>query len=273
MKRTNKRRRISACLAILSLLGALCIPVKAAQKSYQWYCTHVKEHQRPTVDRELSFIEDLGGYYIDRRHTSIEDADKVMYLTFDAGYENGNVAKILDVMQQEQVTGAFFILGNLIRHDPDLVRRMAIEGHTVCNHTVRHRDMSQADETAFLTELRELEALYQDLTGRAMSPYYRPPEGKFSRENMESARKNGYSTIFWSFAYADWSNDDQPNTEWAKGKVIENFHNGAVLLLHPTSATNAAILGEVIQEAKRQGYRFASLDELTAQGGDGRACE
>ena len=272
------KRRKTIKFGVLALSGwlffsACCPSAQAANASYQWYCVHAKEHQQPTLDSQLHFIEDLDGYYIDHQHADPNDSDKVMYLTFDVGYENGNVSKILDVMQAEQVTGAFFILGNLIHRNPELVRRMANEGHTVCNHTVRHRDMSRADEASFLAELKELETLYQDLTGYSMSPYYRPPEGKFSQENLESARKNGYCTIFWSFAYADWSNDKQPNTEWAKQKVTENFHNGAVLLLHPTSATNAAIMQDVIREAKEQGYRFATLDELTKKGGSRGACE
>jgi peptidoglycan-N-acetylmuramic acid deacetylase len=261
MKRKDKL--LALCLCARAFLMLLWMPIQAESASYQWYCRHVKDHEQPTAGAEFDFIRELGGYYIDFNHQSPEDTDKVIYLTFDAGYENGNVAKTLDVLKEESVTGAFFILGNLIRHDPALVKRMANEGHTVCNHTVRHKNMSDASDEAFLSELLELEGLYRDLTGQEMSRYYRPPEGKFSRKNLECAYSNGFQTIFWSFAYPDWDNEKQMPTEKAMRIVTENFHNGEVMLLHPTSKVNAEILGDVIREAKRQGYRFGTLDELT----------
>ena len=191
--------------------------------------------------------------------------EKVIYLTFDAGYENGNVAKILDVMQKEGVTGAFFVLSHLVEKTPDLIRRMVTEGHLVCNHTARHKDMSGLDEVSFMKELTDLETLYAQTVGGEMAKYYRPPEGKFSRTNLEIAQKNGYKTVFWSFAYPDWDNNRQMTPEKAKGIILDNVHNGEVMLLHPTSATNAAILGDVIRTLKTQGYRFGTLDELTAK--------
>ena len=235
----------------------------AAGESFNWYCVHVKDHIQPRVGSELSFAEELDGYYIDHKHTAQEDQEKVIYLTFDAGYENGNVAKVLDALKEESVPGAFFILGNLIRHEADLVKRMVEEGHTVCNHTVRHKDMSNVSDEAFLQELHELETMFEELTGEKMGRYYRPPEGRFSRQNLECAKANGYKTVFWSFAYPDWDNNRQMAPEKAKQIILDNAHNGEVMLLHPTSAVNAQILGDVIRELKAQGYRFGTLDELT----------
>ena len=194
------------------------------------------------------------------------DDDKVVYLTFDAGYENGNVEKILDTMKEEQVTGAFFILSNLIDRNPQLVLRMANEGHIVANHTSSHKDMTSVDNIdAFASELETLNAKYQALTGKPMAHYYRPPEGRFDERGLSFAKELGYKTVFWSFAYADWDNTKQPSAEYAKKKIFDNLHNGAVILLHPTSATNAQILGEVIRELKAEGYRFGTLDELTTK--------
>ncbi len=254
----------------LSILCAVLIctsfltPCSAEGKAYNWYCVHAKDHVQPRVGSELAFAEELGGYYIDRRHQSMDNEEKVVYLTFDAGYENGNVAKILDVMKAEGVTGAFFILGNLITRDTALVKRMADEGHLVCNHTVRHKDMTKMSNADFLKELKELEALYEEHGGAKMASYYRPPEGRFTRENLMCAEENGYKTVFWSFAYPDWDNDRQMPHEMAKSIILDNVHNGEVMLLHPTSETNAAILGDVIRELKAQGFRFGTLDELTA---------
>lgn len=231
-----------------------------------WYCPHVKGHVQPAAPRELAFTESLDGYYLDRRHTDADAEDRVIYLTFDAGYENGNVGKILDVLKKEEVHAAFFILGNLIRRNSELVTRMAEEGHTVCNHTFHHKDLSNFTDEAFLEELHALETAYCEVTGRELSKYYRPPEGRFSRQNLLCAQKNGYKTVFWSFAYPDWDNQKQMSHERAKEMILENVHNGEVMLLHPTSETNAAILGDVIEELKGQGYRFGTLDELTGGG-------
>ncbi len=255
---------LALCLAALS--GLLSLRAAAADAGYHWYCVHVRGHVQPRAAAELQFVEELDGYYIDHNHTAQDDPDRVVYLTFDAGYENGNVARVLDVLKQEEVPAAFFILGNLIRHDTDLVRRMAAEGHTVCNHTVRHKDMSRASDEDFLAELRELEELYRQQTGGELSRYYRPPEGSFSRQNLACAQANGYKTVFWSFAYPDWDNNRQMPPEKAKQIILDNLHNGEVLLLHPTSEVNAQILGDVIRELKEQGYRFGTLDELTASG-------
>ena len=264
MNKRKTRRLFIGILSILLLVSGLRSSLLAESATHNWYCVHVKGHVQPTAGSELLFVEELDGYYIDHRHTSPDDSDKVIYLTFDAGYENGNVEKTLNVLKEESAMGAFFILGNLIEKNPELVRRMADEGHTVCNHTYHHRDMSMMGEESFLEELRALESAYTEVTGKTLSAYYRPPQGKFSRNNMEIAKKNGYQTIFWSFAYPDWDNGKQMSAERAKTVILDNLHNGEVMLLHPTSATNASILSDVIREIKAQGYRFGSLDELTA---------
>ena len=255
--------------AVLFLMSAIlltlcCIsPAMASVSGYSWYCAHVKGHVQPSIGADLAFVEELDGYFLDRKHTNVADADKVIYLTFDAGYENGNIARILDILRDEEATAAFFILGNLITRNTDLVRRMAEEGHMVCNHTVHHKDMSRADNEALLEELHALETLYREHIGVDLAPYYRPPEGRFSKENLECAKVNGYKTVFWSFAYPDWDNGKQMNPQKAKQIIMDNVHNGEVMLLHPTSSTNASILRDVIRELKGMGYRFGTLDELT----------
>lgn len=256
-----KRRVLSVFLALW--LTVLAIPTAAAGQSYSWYCKRTTDHTRPRCDADMQFITQYGGYYIDPHRTD-DDSDRVVYLTFDAGYENGNVARVLDTLRQEQVSGAFFVLSHLIEHDTALVRRMLDEGHLVCNHTMKHRDMSRATDEELLRELQGLEQLFLEKTGCTMPKYYRPPEGRFSEANLRAAHAAGYRTIFWSFAYADWDNDHQLPREKAKQIILDHVHNGAVLLLHPTSATNAEVLGEVIRELKAQGYRFGTLDELTA---------
>ena len=189
--------------------------------------------------------------------------EKVLYLTFDAGYENGCTAQILDVLKANDVPAAFFLVGNYIEKNPDLVRRMVQEGHTVGNHTMHHYDMSKlSDKAAFSKELTGLEELYKQTVGAEMPKYYRPPQGIYSEENLKMAQELGYKTVFWSLAYVDWNNDSQPTAEQAFAKLLPRTHNGAVVLLHSTSKTNAQILNELLGKWKAGGYRFGTVEEL-----------
>ena len=190
--------------------------------------------------------------------------EKVLYLTFDAGYENGCTAQILDVLQKHQVPAAFFLVGNYIEKNADLVRRMTEEGHIVGNHTMHHKDMSKiTDPEVFAGELTALEELFRETTGQTLPKFYRPPQGLYSAQNLEQAQKMGYRTVFWSLAYADWGNSAQPGKAQAFDKLLGRTHNGAVILLHSTSKTNAAILDELLTEWKSRGYTFAPLTEMT----------
>lgn len=192
------------------------------------------------------------------------EGDKTVYLTFDAGYGSENVAHILDVLKENGVRAAFFILPGIINNDLALVKRMADEGHTVCNHSWSHGDMSGiADINAFSDELTKLEALYREKTGYEMSRYFRPPEGAFSVKMLGYCKSLGYVPVFWSFAYRDWDNSAQPSAEKSQEKIISSLHDGMVLLLHPNSATNASILDGVIKAIAAKGYSFGTLDELS----------
>lgn len=262
-----RRTAAAALLAAMMLFSLLALSPRASAayddlRPYNWYVVRKKDHTQPPADPNMAFIEKLGGIYVDKKHGD-DNAEKVLYLTFDAGYENGNVARILDTLKEKDVHGAFFILGNMIERFPDLVLRMRDEGHLVCNHTYTHNDMSTvADEAEFSAELCRLSDAYHTLTGDEMPKYYRPPEGRFCERNLKFAQSMGYKTVFWSFAYADWDNSKQPSREYAIGKICDNLHNGAVILLHPTSKTNADILGEIIDKCRAEGYRFGTLDEI-----------
>lgn len=227
-----------------------------------WYFKKNDDHTLPSLDAGLSYITEYDGYYADTR---VSDDDPVIYLTFDAGYENGNVAKILDVLEEHNAKGTFFVLSHLIDAEPDLVRRMADGGHLVCNHTATHPDLTAVSDEQFRHELSALAASYEACVGREMPLYFRPPEGKFNRRVLSLAREMGYKTIFWSLAYADWDNGKQPNPEAAKKLLLDHTHNGMVLLLHPTSATNAAILDDLMNAWEEMGYRFGTPDELTRE--------
>ncbi|MBQ8895839.1 MAG: polysaccharide deacetylase family protein [Clostridia bacterium] len=195
-----------------------------------------------------------------------DENEKTLYLTFDAGYSNENVEAILDVLKAKNIKAAFFILPGIIKNSPETVKRMADEGHLVCNHTTTHCDMSKiTDIEQFKRELCGVEDKYSELTGRQMEKYFRPPEGAFSEKTLEFCKTLGYTPVFWSFAYADWDNSKQIPPEKAKQKVLSQIHDGAVLLLHPTSKTNALILCDIITELSAKGYSFGTLDELKAK--------
>lgn len=191
-----------------------------------------------------------------------DPAEKVLYLTFDAGYENGQTEKILDTLNKHNAQGTFFLVGNYIDHNRDLVRRMVEEGHIVANHTMHHPDMQNLSAEKFTQELQELETLFQEVTGKELPKFYRPPQGNYSEENLKTAQKLGYRTVFWSLAYADWDNQAQPDPEAALEKLLSRTHNGAVVLLHSTSATNGKILDQLLTRWEEMGYRFGSLPEL-----------
>ena len=254
-------KKLANLIGICLMLVSLILPVGAESNVYSWFCVHRKDHLQPKADASISFIEDHDGFYLDKKHGD-DCNDKVIYLTFDAGYENGNIEKILDTLHDEGVPAAFFVLGHMIEKETDLIIRMQNEGHLVCNHTFSHKPMVNRSRSEFVAELERLEQCCIDKTGKTLAKYYRPPEGKFDLESLSYASEMGYKTIFWSFGYDDWDNQRQMNLDKAKNKILDNIHNGEIMLLHPTSSTNAQILGEVIRELKNQGYRFATLDEL-----------
>lgn len=216
---------------------------------------------RPILPDDEKAIEMYDAFYIDPCKTD-GDTDKVLYLTFDAGYENGNVEKILDTLKEENAPGAFFLLGHIIRKNTDLVKRMSREGHIVCNHTENHADMTQCSKEEMCENLSRLESVYKEQTGETMEKFFRFPEGKYDEDHLSYAKEMGYKTFFWSLAYADWDNNKQMNTEKAKKILLENTHNGAIILLHPTSSTNAEILPDLIKAWRAMGYRFGSLKEF-----------
>ena len=242
---------------VLALLLALVGIMPKAIQTAAWGLAYKTPGQAPSGPAQSSQLAQYDAVYVG------DAGRKVLYLTFDAGYENGYTAEILDTLKKHQVPAVFFLVGNYLEKNPDLVRRMVAEGHTVGNHTMHHPDMSKmSDLASFRKELEDLEAMYYEITGQQMAKYYRPPQGIYSRENLEMAKQLGYKTVFWSLAYADWNNDAQPTAQQAFDKLLPRVHDGAVILLHATSKTNAQILDELLTRYKEMGYTFESVDGL-----------
>lgn len=225
-----------------------------------WGLSFQEEGKPPVANASFEELKQYDAYYAE------ETEEKCLYLTFDAGYENGNTKPILEALKKHQVPATFFVVGNYISTSPDLVKQMVAEGHQVANHTYHHPDMSQiSTQEAFAKELQDLESLYKEVTGEEMVKYYRPPQGKYSASNLEMAREMGYKTFFWSLAYVDWYQDQQPSREEAFEKLLGRIHPGAIVLLHSTSQTNGEILDELLTKWKEMGYSFKTLDELVSQ--------
>lgn len=250
---------LAVCLALLIAVPCLLAQEPTAWRvsSSNWGLGFGESGQVPTGNADAAFLRQYRAYYV------ADTDDKVIYLTFDAGYENGYTAPILDALKKHRVPATFFLVGNYLDTAPELVRRMVAEGHTVGNHTATHPDMSRlADKAAFEIELNTLEEKYRQVTGQDMAKIYRPPQGKFSESNLQMAHDMGYATFFWSLAYVDWYVDNQPTRESALKKLTSRIHPGAIVLLHSTSQTNAEILDELLTKWESMGYRFAALPSL-----------
>ena len=238
-----------------ALTASAPIAVPAAA---DWGLSFPTEGESPVGNASAEDLAQYGAYYLG------DTSQKVLYLTFDCGYENGCTEAILDALKKHNAPAAFFVVGHMIESAPDIVRRMAAEGHIVGNHTYHHPDMSAiSDKASFQKELDSLAALYQEITGQELSHFYRPPQGKYSEQNLKLAQELGYQTVFWSLAYVDWYADNQPTAEQAYAKLLPRIHNGAIVLLHSTSSTNAAILDDLLTKWEDMGYRFAPLTELS----------
>ena len=226
-------------------------------QSENWGLGFQEEGTRPSGNASIEELKQYNAWYA-------QDTDeKIIYLTFDAGYENGNMPAILDALHKHQVHATFFVVGTLIREKPELIREISDAGHTVGNHTMTHPDMSGiSTKEAFQKQLEDVEALYKDATGNEMTKFYRPPQGIYSTDNLQMAKDLGYSTFFWSLAYVDWYQDKQPSKEEAFQKLLGRIHPGAIVLLHSTSSTNAEILDELLTKWKEMGYTFGTLNDF-----------
>lgn len=223
-----------------------------------WGLGFGKDGAPPSANATADELKQYNAYYIG------DTGKKTIYLTFDAGYENGNMEPILAALKKHNVKATFFVVGNFIKTNPELVKKMIEQGHTIGNHSMTHPNMSKISTMeSFKKELQDLEALYKETTGKEMTKFYRPPQGKYSEENLKMANELGYKTFFWSLAYVDWYQDKQPTKEQAFDKLLKRIHPGAIVLLHSTSKTNGAILDELLTKWEEMGYNFSTLEELS----------
>ena len=223
-----------------------------------WFFIPNNEHKTPDVNTDLKFeLSDYNAIY----NGPTSSNSKTLYLTFDEGYENGYTPKILDVLKEKNVQAIFFVTSHYMKTNPELVKRMSDEGHIVGNHTMSHPSMPDrtGDVNLFNAEFKDAEKRYKDITGKEMIKLFRPPMGKYSQKSLAMTKDLGYTSVFWSFAYHDWEPTEQPSQGNAMKKLMDNLHDGSILLLHAVSKTNTEILGDFIDKAKSEGYEFKLL--------------
>ncbi|PKM49454.1 MAG: hypothetical protein CVV02_16055 [Firmicutes bacterium HGW-Firmicutes-7] len=195
-------------------------------------------------------------------HYKVDTEEKVIYLTFDEGYENGYTATILDILLENDVQAAFFVTKPYIESSTDLSIRMKEEGHIVANHSVTHSSFPELSNDQIKEELEQTAQAFYDATGYNMDLFFRTPSGNFSERVLNEVRNQGYSSIFWSLAYVDWDVNKQPGAEYVYNHIMENYHPGGIFLLHAVSQSNTEALDRVLKALKQEGYRFGSLYEL-----------
>lgn len=221
-----------------------------------WGIKRSDNHEQPDLGKKnQTLLEQNGGIAMGNKEK------KYLYLTFDEGYEAGYTPQILETLKQNNVKATFFITAHYINTEPDLVKQMIDQGHIVGNHTVNHKSMPELSKEQIQTEVMDLHEVMKEKYQYEMK-YIRPPKGEYSERTLQETKELGYKTVMWSFAYQDWDEKKQPDLAAAKKKILDNLHPGEIMLLHGNSKTNTDLLGEMIQEAKKMGYEFKSLDEF-----------
>ena len=224
-------------------------------EAQSWSFKRNKEHLPVTGYYQLDLAK-YGAYYLGNTE------EKVVYLTFDEGYENGFTPAILDTLKEKQIKAAFFITGSYLKHSPELVKRMKEEGHVVGNHSQTHPDFTTQTDEQVIAEVSQVADKFKEVVGTEMDPFFRFPSGRYSEKDLYIVRKLGFRSIFWSMAYKDWDTKDQPGKDYAYQHVMANYHPGAVILLHAVSSSNTEALADIITGLDEAGYRFGSLYEL-----------
>ena len=258
----NRKKLISILFGIIAviIIAVICFgfihKISAGIDKTEWGLGNYGDGKQPVGNADKETLSKYDAYYVGNEN------EKNIYLTFDAGYENGYTEKILDTLKEKKVPATFFLVGNYLEKNPELVKRMIKEGHIVANHTYSHKDLRYVSDEEFKKQVNDFADLYKKTTGQEIKKYLRPPEGTFNEHSLAMAKSMGYKTIFWSLAYNDWNNNQQKSYSEVFDKVLPKLHNGCILLLHSTSKTNGEVLGDLLSKIKEEGYTFKSLDEL-----------
>ena len=230
--------------------------VNVVKTSYGWGFSKNNNHTQPYIGKYSDEIKDTNSYYVG------DENIKKVYLTFDAGYDNGNLEKILNILKDKNVQATFFITGDFLNRFSDLVIKINDDGHLIGNHTWSHADITKLNKDGIYNELKKVEDKFNEITGDNIDCYFRPPAGVFNNSSLKLISELGYNTIFWLVAYKDWETNKKLNIEYSINSVINNLHNGAIILLHTVSEENVEALPIIIDKIRENGYERASLNDL-----------
>lgn len=247
-----KKKLILSFSLFMIFLSSFAVTSKAAG----WGFRKNNQHTTPEIGKYSKMIEGTSSYFVG------DTTKKEVILTFDAGYDNGELTKILDTLKEKDVKASFFVTGDFVKRFPELTIRMTNEGHVVCNHSYSHRKIQTMTKEQLKADLSKLEEEYYELTNQSMIKYFRPPEGQFDRQSLINLQDLGYKTVFWSVAYRDWDLNSQTGCEVATKNVVDNLHPGAIILLHSVSKANSESLGNIIDEIRKNDYGFTTVKSL-----------
>lgn len=253
-RRSEKMRKIFKGFILLFLSFFLFLGLNVG--AYGFGYRKNSDHEQPDIGKYQQVIEGTNSYYVGNNE------DKTLYLTFDAGYDNGNLSKILDVLKEKDIKATFFVTGDFVVRETELLKRIVCEGHIVGNHTYHHKNITKLDKSRIENELNLLNDKYKEIIGTDIPKYFRPPEGEFDKRSLTDVKELGYTTYFWSIAYDDWNTKNQKGVDYAYDKIMSNLHNGAIILLHTVSRDNANVLRKVIDDSRALGYQFKNLDQF-----------
>lgn len=255
-------KRFTILSAVLLLVTIVTAHAAAhPDTAYHFGFKKSRDGQLPSIDQEgfKSVVEKHGAIFLG------DTTKKELFLTFDNGYENGYTGQILDTLKAKKVPAIFFVTGHYVKDQPELVKRMADEGHLIGNHSWSHPDMTKIPNARIREELEKVQTEVARIAGQKEMRFLRPPRGIFSDRSLAACKELGYTSVFWSIAYKDWDTKVQRGWRYAYDNVISQLHPGAVILLHAVARDNAEALGAIIDEARKQGYEFKSLDQLVPQ--------
>lgn len=242
------------------ILGFAFNPFSAEAEEFHWGFKKSSGGIPPSAGASLDAMLD--------KHGAIYKGnpdEKIAYLTFDNGYENGYTETILDTLKREEAPATFFLTGHYLKSATPLVKRMIRDGHGIGNHSFGHPNMANLSDKRLEEEWKKFDSLLHELTGMKRTVYARPPEGVFNEKVLSKGNELGYRHIFWSIAFIDWHADKPRGRDYAYGELMKQLHPGAVILMHTVSPDNAEALPSFIQDAKKAGYSFRTLDDLVLE--------
>ncbi|GEL78138.1 delta-lactam-biosynthetic de-N-acetylase [Tenuibacillus multivorans] len=243
-------------LGLLAIVVWFSMTIPVTSEAYGYGYKKKYNEQPPDLGFYAPLIEKYNGIYMG------DPDQKKVYLTFDNGYEQGYTGTILDILKDKKVPATFFLTGNYVTDNPDLVKRMVDEGHIIGNHSNKHLDFTKSSEKEIKEDLSNLDKKIKKYTEQDSVLFFRPAKGVFNEKSLALTDELGYINVFWTVAFVDWHKDRKNGWKKSFDEVMKQIHPGAIILLHTVSQDNADALNHMIDELRKRGYEFGSLEEL-----------